>query len=193
MNENVDKTESKVEETEEQKFRLRTIISDQDVMDLRKESEEVILSMGDNSGNAYPDGETLELVQALKDYVLENDGLGMAAVQLGVHKRLFVMRRPFSSDQLLTVINPTIKRVDGQSTKPEGCFSIPDAPADAMVTRASMIWVDFTDEFGNSYENEMLVGMDARIFQHEYDHLFGILMLDTKPNRRGFRGWKRSF
>lgn len=193
MNENEERTETKVEETEEQKFRLRTILSDQDVMDLRKESEDVTLSLGDNSGNAYPDGETRELIQALKDYVMENDGLGMAAVQLGVHKRLFVMRRPFSSDQLLTVINPKIRRVDGQSSKVEGCFSIPDTPADPVVQRASMIWVDFTDENGVTYENEMFVGMDARVFQHEYDHLNGILFIDEKSNGFGFKGWKRAY
>src|SRR5690606_8148898 len=109
MNENEERIETPVQE-EEQKFRLRTIISDNDVMDLRKPSEEVALVLGDSSGRAYPDKDTVELIEALKSYVIKNDGLGMAAVQLGVHKRIFVMRRPFNSDQLLVVINPRVRR-----------------------------------------------------------------------------------
>jgi peptide deformylase len=181
-------SDDKKEVVEEPKFRLRTIVADQDVIDLRKPSEEVTLSIGDNSGNAYPDGETNELIQALKDYVTEHEGLGMAAVQLGVHKRLFVMRRPFNSDKLLVVINPKILRTNGKSTKSEGCFSIPDLPGRPMITRASMIWVNFTDESGVEYKDEMLVGMDARIFQHEYEHLEGNLLID-KTRYGNFKGW----
>jgi len=179
--------------TEEQKYRLRTIVSDQDVTELRKPSEEVILALGDSSGRGFIDKATAELIQALKDYVIENDGLGMSAVQLGVHKRVFVMRKPFNSDNLLVVINPRVVRSQGGSTKVEGCFSLPDLPADPMVKRASMIWVSFTDDKGEEYTEEMFIGMDARIFQHELDHLDGVLMVDTKPSGRGFQGWKRSF
>lgn len=189
MNENEERTETPVQEAE-QKFRLRTIISDNDVMDLRKPSEEVALVLGDSSGRAYPDKDTVELIEALKSYVIENDGLGMAAVQLGVHKRVFVMRRPFNSDQLLVVINPRVRRGEGGSLKAEGCFSLPDLPADPMVRRYSMIWADFTDENGEEHTEEMFVGMDARVFQHELDHLDGILMIDQKPNKKGFQGWK---
>lgn len=189
---NEESTETTTPE-EEPKFRLRTIISDQDVMDLRKPSDPVSFALGDNSGKAFLDKDTAELVQALKDYVVENDGLGMAAVQLGVHKRLFVMRKPFSSDNLLVVINPTILRSEGHSIKGEGCFSLPDTPGEAVVKRASRIFVNYTDEGGVTHEEEMLVGMDARIFQHELDHLDGILMIDAKLGGRGFRGWGRSF
>lgn len=177
---------------EESKFRLRTIISDQDVLELRSESEPVAFAVID-SGAAVLDKDTNELIAALKDYIIENDGLGMAAIQLGVAKRVFVMRRPFSSDNLLVVINPRIRRGEGHSTKGEGCFSMPDTPGEAMVRRFSRIFVDYTDEDGVTYEDEMLVGMDARIFQHEYDHLQGILMIDQKPSKMGFRGWGNRF
>lgn len=180
---NEDKTETTTEAVE--KFRLRTIISDADVIDLRKSSEPVSLEeLGLD--------ETQELIQALKDYVIKNEGLGMAAVQLGVHKRIFVMRRPFSSDHLQVVVNPRILRGTGKATKAEGCFSLPNTPADPMVRRASTIYVTYNDEKGVLHEDDMLVGMDARVFQHEYDHLNGVLMIDVKPNGSGFRGWRRS-
>lgn len=188
---NEEKTETTTTE-EEQKFRLRTIISDQDVLDLRKPSQPVVFAAGDNSGKVFLDSDTSDLVQALKDYVTQNDGLGMAAVQLGVHKRLFVMRKPFNSDNLLVVINPHIARREGHAVKGEGCFSLPETPGEAMVRRASMIDVTYDDEEGVTHE-DTFVGMDARIFQHELDHLDGILMIDQKPNGWGFRGWRRLF
>lgn len=186
---NEESTET-TETEEEQKFRLRTIISDQDVMELRSVSEPVAFAVID-SGEVCLDKDTQELIQALKDYVIEHDGLGVAGVQLGVKKRVFVMRQPFSTDNLLVVINPTILRGEGHSVKGEGCFSIPDSPGVAMVRRFSMIDVSYTDESGETHENEKLVGMDARVFQHELDHLDGILMIDAKPNGRGFQSWRR--
>ena len=181
-----EETVNETKSEEEQKFRLRTIALDTDVSDLRKPSDPV-------SEAELSSADTKELIQALKDYVTEHQGLGMAAVQLGVHKRIFVMRQPFSSDRLTVVINPRILRGTGHSVKAEGCFSLPDVPADPMVKRSSMIFVNYTDENGVLQEEEMLVGMDARIFQHELDHLDGILMVDAKPNGRGFQRWKRSF
>jgi peptide deformylase len=189
---NEEKAEAEVVEVkeDEKKFRLRTILSDSDVMTLREVSDPVVFVVADNSGEAILDGETSELVQALKDAVIEYDGLGMAAPQLGVNKRVFVMRRPFSSDKLLTVINPTIIRGHGYSTKTEACFSIPNLPSSisgARVKRQSEIVISYSDEAGVTHE-DTLVGMDSRAFQHELDHLNGRLMLDD-PN---FKGWSRS-
>ena len=194
MNEETTET-ADTEKQEEQKFRLRTIISDQDVMTLREESVPVTFAVGDNSGKAFLDKDTQELIQALKDYIIENDGLGMAGVQLGVTKRVFVMRWPFSSDKIVTIINPRFIHGEGHSVKAESCFSIPDVPSNvsgARVKRMSRIFVDYTDEEGVDYKDEILVGMDARIFQHELDHLDGYLMLDNNTPRGEFRGWERS-
>lgn len=184
-------------ETQEKKFRLQTIISDADVVTLRKVSEPVTFILGDNSGNAYLDRDTKELIQALKDYIVDNGGLGMAAIQLGVAKRVFVMRKPFSSDRMLVVINPVLKRKGmKQRTKAEGCFSIPNIPngvKGALVRRYTEVWVNYTDEEGVDYKDEFFMGMDARIFLHELDHLNGFLMLDDKTPTGVFKGWERSF
>ena len=178
--------------TEEKKFKLLTITDDQDVVILRKVSDPVALILGDNSGQVYLDKNTKELVQALKDYVTENDGLGMAAVQLGVTKRLFVMRKPFSSDRIIAVVNPEIIRGEGKSIGIEGCFSVPNLPENikgAKVQRQSCIFVNYTDEDGVEHKEEMLVRLDARIFLHEYDHLEGKLLLDDPK----FKGWASAY
>lgn len=188
-----EQTETK---TEEKKFRLQTIISDIDVITLRKKSEPVAFVLGDNSGNVYLDRDTQELIQALKDHVVEYDGLGMAAIQLGVAKRIIVMRQPFNSERLITLINPKLVRGNGQSIKAENCFSIPnlsDGVKGARVKRQSTVFVNYTDEEGIDYKEEMFIGMDARVFAHELDHLNGELMLDNKTLYGRFMGWERSF
>lgn len=182
----------KTEDVEEKKFRLRTILSDTDIETLRKVSTPVAFILGDNSGKAYLTKDSQDLIQALKDYVLTNKGLGMAAIQFGVTQRVFVMRKPFNTDNLLVVINPEILRGNKLTVKAEGCFSIPDMPlgvGGARVKRFSRIFVNYTDEYGVDYKEEMMMGMDARIFQHEFDHLNGILLLDEPK----FQGWERSF
>lgn len=178
-----------VEEVEvEEQFRLRTVISDEDGLFLRKKSEALAFAVL-GTGEVAMDKDTTELIEALKTYTRDNEALGMSAVQLGVLKRIFVMRKPWNSETLITVINPKILRVEGKSRKVEACFSIPMPESmGAMVQRPSIIYVSFSDEDGNSSE-DMLVGMDARVFQHELDHLNGKLMLDEPQ----FKGWRRQF
>lgn len=192
---NEEKTETTTTEEEEVKFRLRTIVSDQDIITLRKESEPVVFVIQPSNLQPHLDEDAKELIQALRDYVIEHGGLGMAGVQLGVTKRIFVMRWPFSSDRIVTIINPRLIRGEGHSIKRENCFSLPDLPSNiggARVKRMSRIFVDYTDEEGVEIKEEMLVGVDARTFQHELDHLNGFLMLDGKTPTGEFRGWERS-
>ncbi len=165
------------------KFRLRNTISDQDALFLREVSEPVVF---DKSNSL--DQDTFELITALHDYIRENNGLGMAAIQLGVKKRILVMRKPWCTDQLVTMINPRLLRGNGKNTKPEGCFSIPLPDGiGALVTRRADVVVEYTDVDGIVHKNEMLVGVDARVFQHEFDHLNGILFV----NKSRFKGWTK--
>ena len=193
---NEDQAETPVVVEEVKKFRLQTVISDTDVITLRKESEPVAFVLADNSGSAYLDKDTEELIRELKTYIVKNDGLGMAAIQLGIAKRVFVMRRPFNSEQLVTFINPSLVRGRGRSIKAENCFSIPNLPngiKGARVKRMTEIFVNYTDEQGVEQKDVMLVGMDARVFLHELDHLNGELMLDDQTATGRFTGWERSF
>ena len=171
--------------TETSKHRLITILNDQDTLLLRERSEPVSFAVLE-MGQLALDKTTSEAIKALKDYVSEHNGLGMAAIQLGVKLRLFVMRRPWNSNKIITVINPKILNGEGKAVKAEGCFSVPlpQTVNGGLVERMSFINVSYENENGEQIE-DMLVGMDARIFQHELDHLNGKLFLDGKK----FRGW----
>jgi len=190
MNEKV-KTEETEETEENQKFRLRSVVLDEDAMFLRRESEPVVLL---ESGQL--DEETQELIVAMKELVLGKDALGLAAAQVGVLKRLFVMRKPFNSPPghpLIVVVNPRLIRGGPKfSVRAEGCLSIdyfPDHIRGARVKRHSEIYVNYTDQNGADHVDEILIGMDARVFQHELDHLNGKLMIDEP----GFQGMERAY
>ncbi len=196
MNDDVERphlAEDDVPEQAKEKFNLVTILTDSGALFLHEKSEPVVFTACDNSGRVYLDKETIELVEALKDYIGEHGGLGMSAIQLGVKKRLFVMRKPFNSQNLEVIINPKVLRGEGKASKIEGCFSIPlPDGTGVMVERKSIIYITYDTEDGTQVE-DMFVGMDARIFQHEYDHLLGSLMVDSKTPTGKFKGFKRSY
>jgi peptide deformylase len=167
------------------KSRILTILNDQDVMTLRQKSLPVEFPL---------DKDTLDLIESLKKILVERCGLGMSAIQLGVPRRIFVMRKPWSSTNIITVINPKILRGLGRSVKAEGCFSV-ELPADrqALVARKSQIYVEYTDPNGTKFEEEFMIGMDARVFQHELQHLEGELMIDENTKYGEFVGISRVF
>jgi peptide deformylase len=127
------------------------------------------------------------LVADLKETVTANfeSGLGFSAPQIGVLKRIFVMRTNLNSHvseikdkEFTAVINPEIKKVyPGTSTFREGCLSVPNKLA--ITSRDKSIKVKYYDE--NGVKQEMhLKDTEAVVFQHEYDHLNGILMTDPR-------------
>lgn len=103
-------------------------------------------------------------------------GVGLAAPQVNVSKRLFVMKPNFFS-KAQAVINPTIDYNSGAGTKysSEGCLSIPGETF--KVKRFKDINVTYFNRYGE-YQAENLSGFKAIVFQHEYDHLNGILISD---------------
>jgi peptide deformylase len=127
------------------------------------------------------DDELRRLVSRMKDLMQEANGVGLAATQVGVLRRLFV----FSPDdeRVLAVVNPTIPtRGDESETDDEGCLSIQGVTV--PVERPTAIRLEGRDENGDEVAYE-LEGMAARIAQHESDHLDGKLMLDrTTPEAR---------
>lgn len=139
---------------------------------LRKHSFEV--SENDN---------LLQLSSDLFDTVKKSNGIGLAAPQIGILKRAFVMdTSPFSEDRDLVskyeqiFINPEILRQSANKISyEEGCLSIPGIYADVL--RPEKITVRYFDLNFNRIEEE-LDGIKARIFLHEYDHLEGILFID---------------
>ena len=100
---------------------------------------------------------------------------GISAVQVGVHKRVFMAYKN-SREDYVVYINPEIEYLgDSADDKLESCLSIPDARG--KVRRHKRIRIIYTDIHGNQ-QREKLSGWDARVIQHEYDHLEGILFTD---------------
>ena len=168
---------------ETRKRTVATVITDEGLALLRTKSVEVPFTvLGD--GGVCLDIVTNELIEDLKRFVMENNGLGMSAIQLGIAKRIFVMRR--KTDEIIIVINPKIvERSDEYAASPEGCFSIPLMPGvGAIVSRSTSISVQYDTETGDHVSTQ-LTGMEARIFQHETDHLEGNLMIDKDK----LNGW----
>ena len=125
-----------------------------------------------------------ELVQDLLDTMYAKNGVGMAAPQIGVNQRVFVIDVSKNNEPLnpLVFINPKIIKKSGSCVAQEGCISFPEAYTD--VKRFANVLVKALDRHGRPFvmaakDGELL----SRAIQHENDHLDGILFIDHCVNR----------
>ncbi len=116
-----------------------------------------------------------KLVQDMTETMYSANGIGLAATQVDVHKRLLVLDVSENQDQSLVYINPQILSRSGEQDHEEGCLSVPGIYA--SVTRAEIITIKAQDLDGNFFE-EQLEGLHAVCIQHEMDHLIGRLFVD---------------
>ena len=116
------------------------------------------------------DGRLVQLVRDMFVTMYDAPGVGLAAPQIGVQKRFFVYDH---DDDPGVVINPVIVEARGESEFAEGCLSIPGLTFE--IVRPAEIHVKGYDLQGNELDLE-LDDFAARVFQHEIDHLDGILM-----------------
>lgn len=122
-----------------------------------------------------------QLLDSLIETMRDGHGVGLAAPQVGLLQRIFVIEypedteRPEETMQRYELINPEIVKAKGAEVGQEGCLSLPGLAAD--VERATYVLVKAQDRNGNA---QRLKAHDwlARIFQHELDHLDGVLMVD---------------
>ena len=112
------------------------------------------------------------LIQAMFETMDACKGVGLAAPQVGINEQIFVVD---TGKEAFVAINPRILKVFGSETMEEGCLSIPRVLVD--VKRAKTVWVEFTDQENRLVRAE-LSGLTAKVFQHEFDHLQGKLILD---------------
>jgi len=128
--------------------------------------------------------ETKDLVQDLLETMAAEDGIGIAAPQIGVSKQVALVGVPEDSERypdadetpLYVVINPKIKFLDETPQGFwEGCLSVPGLRG--YVERPRKIQVDFKNLEGED-QSLVLEDFDATVFQHELDHLFGVLYVD---------------
>ena len=130
---------------------------------------------------------TPELLATMDEMVAmmnEQNGVGLAAPQVGILSRFLVMMDP-DSKQVFRMINPRIvSRSEKTCRMEEGCLSVlgnDGLPVFSHVVRPESVVVEWTDENGDSKMAEMS-GLPARVAQHETDHLDGILFVDHLPS-----------
>ena len=123
------------------------------------------------------DDEIRRLLDDMAETMYAADGVGLAAPQLGISKRIVVIdTSPRQEGQhLLHLVNPEILRTEGETTYTEGCLSVPGEAED--VERAAKVWVRAIDRDGKPFEIEG-EGLLAIALQHEIDHLDGVLFVD---------------
>jgi peptide deformylase len=124
------------------------------------------------------DEELITLAENMVKTTLAAPGVGLAANQIGLPWRLFVVNIGVETDKenMVTLVNPKITAMEGSELGEEGCLSIPDVIAE--VNRASQIEIKGYDLDGNEVRYEAQ-GYLARAFQHEMDHLNGVLFWDN--------------
>ncbi|WP_256761510.1 peptide deformylase [Cohnella sp. WQ 127256] len=116
-----------------------------------------------------------KLLNDMADTMYEADGVGLAAPQVGILKRVIVVDVG-DEHELIELINPEIVSAEGEQLGPEGCLSIPGLQGD--VRRANRIVIRGQDRYGKPIQYESTEFL-SRAFQHEVDHLNGVLFIDT--------------
>lgn len=128
------------------------------------------------------DQDAQSLESSMIEFMLANRGIGLAANQIGITKRVFVMGSyniegfpaPFG------VFNPKILHFSNdQESGQEGCLSYPDLWL--MIKRPKSIVVEYQNSKGDTFVQEM-TGLVSRCFQHEFDHLDGVCFVDKVSN-----------
>jgi len=118
------------------------------------------------------DGALVRLADDMLETMYDAPGLGLAAPQVGVQKRLFVYD---IDDEPRAMVNPVITETRGEWTYLEGCLSVPNLHWE--IVRPKEILITGYDLDGNEIEIEA-DELEARMFQHELDHLDGVLLLE---------------
>jgi len=139
------------------------------------------------------DEDLKETIKKMAELMYKVKGLGLAANQVGIPKRFFIMdiKQKEGTPELEVYINPEILNAEGYTEYEEGCLSIPGYYA--KVERYAKLYIRAYDLEGKPFEKE-LTGLQAIAFQHEYDHIEGILFVDRiSPLKRELfkRWWKK--
>ena len=116
-----------------------------------------------------------KLAQDMAETMYDAPGIGLAAIQVNVRKRIIVVDISEDQNELLTLINPVIIEKDGEQVFKEGCLSVPEYYAD--VARAENIIVNYQDVEGKQ-KTLKANGILAVCIQHEIDHLDGKVFVD---------------
>lgn len=141
---------------------LRDIVKDGDPL-LRRKCREV---------TAFDD-KLAKILDDMLETMLHADGVGLAAPQVGLLRRFAICQ--MTSKEIVELINPVIVSAEGSETGNEGCLSVPNKFL--PVARATKITILYRDRNGREVQRTF-EGFDARVCQHEMDHLDGVLFYD---------------
>ena len=137
-------------------------------LELLEENNPQLLEVSEE-WNFRIDGSPEELVRAMSKFMSDNGGVGLAAPQVGIKKRIFIMGNFI---KLVACINPKIVSLsDERENDLEGCLSFPNLFM--KVKRPASAVVQYYTVSGELVERE-LTGFECRVFLHEYDHLIGV-------------------
>jgi len=123
-------------------------------------------------------GDIRKLIDNMAKLMYQNKGLGLAASQVGILKRVIVAD---VGDGLVSLVNPKILWRQGKDTMSEGCLSIPGINLE--IKRSKEVIVEGLPKEGEKVQLGA-VGLLARVLQHEIDHLDGILIVDRVPKKK---------
>ena len=117
-----------------------------------------------------------KLLDDMRETLIESNGVGLAAPQVGILRRIFLVDVGLDGEQIIEFINPEILETEGEQEGAEGCLSVPGKYG--LVRRPYWVKVRAQDRNGDWFEaeGEELIG---RCFCHEYDHLDGIVYTEV--------------
>lgn len=145
------------------------------ILNIMTEKDEVLRKKSKEVTEITP--KILTLLDDMKDTLKKAEGVGLAAPQVGILRRIFIIDVGIEEgvNDFMEFINPVIIKTEGEQDGVEGCLSVPGKKAE--VVRPMTVTVEATDRNGNrfTYTGTELMG---RCLCHEYDHLDGILYID---------------
>ena len=134
------------------------------------------------------DGRVARMVDDMLPTMYEAEGIGLAAPQVGIQRRLFVYDL-HGGDGPQTLVNPEIVETEGESAYSEGCLSVPGLTFE--IVRPKQVHLVGRDLDGSEVSIEA-DDLQARLFQHELDHLDGVLLIDhlaRSERKAALREW----
>ena len=137
-----------------------------------------------------PDNEIKKIIYDMSETMIDAKGIGLAAPQVYINKQIMIFRT-FNEDddenneiKITALINPKISKITNETDEQwEGCLSIPGMLG--LVKRYKKIKYEGLDMNGNIIKKDA-EGLEARVVQHEYDHLMGILYTSRLVNEKAF-------
>ncbi len=157
------------------------------ILKIAKLGHPVLLKKG-NEIKEFSTDSLKKIVYDMSETMIDYNGIGLAAPQVHLSKRIIIFRNPDNEDkeriQITPLINPIFKPIgDEKEDDWEGCLSIPGMQG--LVSRFKKISYQGYDLDGNKIEN-IAEGLHARVVQHEIDHLDGVLYTSRLRNKNAF-------